>query len=371
MRRRLMSNDVIDPDWWKNYLTIEVLGDNLTLTLADVSGEDGVFKYNKNGTGWKDIKVPLDDSYSETLTFNSGDIVALKANRKVDLGYAKCNIVGANFNLKGNALSIIYGDNAADYNVIPEDGLSSFFSYCTTLLNVSEDFLPVTKVEPSGCYGLFMGCSALITAPALPATTLGNNCYYYMFSNCYALTEVPSLPATIISDYCYYKMFAGCKSLKTAPSLPATTLKSRCYQGMFQDCTSLTSAPALKATSLATQCYDSMFRGCSALKAAPSLPATKMKTACYQYMFLGCTSLTTAPDLPATTLDTQCYGGMFLSCKKLNSIKALFTTTPGENYTYRWLEGVASSGTFYKSSSATWDVTGTSGIPSGWTVSTV
>jgi hypothetical protein len=87
-------------------------------------------------------------------------------------------------------------------------------------------------------------------------------------------------------------------------------------------------------------------------------------------MFSGCTSLTTAPQLPATTLATYCYYGMFRNCSKLNYIKALFTTTPSSSYTPSWVSGVASSGTFVKNKNATWNVTGSNGIPSGWTVQT-
>jgi hypothetical protein len=87
-------------------------------------------------------------------------------------------------------------------------------------------------------------------------------------------------------------------------------------------------------------------------------------------MFNGCTSLTTAPELPATALTNYCYNYMFYGCSKLNYIKALFTTTPSTSYTNNWVSGVASSGTFVKNKNATWNVTGTSGIPSGWTVQT-
>jgi hypothetical protein len=59
---------------------------------------------------------------------------------------------------------------------------------------------------------------------------------------------------------------------------------------------------------------------------------------------------------------------MFYGCTNLNYIKALFTTKPYWLYTDNWVSGVAATGTFVKSSSATWDVTGIHGIPSGWTV---
>ena len=47
----------------------------------------------------------------------------------------------------------------------------------------------------------------------------------------------------------------------------------------------------------------------------------------------------------------------------------MFTTTPGP-YTQNWLYNVSSTGTFVKNSAATWNVSGASGIPSGWTVQT-
>ena len=87
-------------------------------------------------------------------------------------------------------------------------------------------------------------------------------------------------------------------------------------------------------------------------------------------MFYGCTGLTTAPELPATTLAQGCYANMFYDCTSLNYIKAMFTTIPTNSCTYRWVSGVASSGTFVKNSAATWNVTGINGVPTGWTVET-
>jgi hypothetical protein len=61
---------------------------------------------------------------------------------------------------------------------------------------------------------------------------------------------------------------------------------------------------------------------------------------------------------------------MFNGCTSLNYIKAMFTTTPSATYTYNWVNGVASSGTFVKNSAAQWNVTGNDSIPTGWTVVT-
>lgn len=44
--------------------------------------------------------------------------------------------------------------------------------------------------------------------------------------------------------------------------------------------------------------------------------------------------------------------------------------TPSSTYTSNWVKGVSSTGIFVKNINATWNVTGTHGIPTGWTVQT-
>ena len=89
-------------------------------------------------------------------------------------------------------------------------------------------------------------------------------------------------------------------------------------------------------------------------------------------LFYNCSTIKNVSSnfLPATTLINYCYFQMFRGCSKLNYIKAMFTTKPSTSYTNMWVDGVASSGTFVKNKNATWSVTGTNGIPSGWTVQT-
>ena len=65
------------------------------------------------------------------------------------------------------------------------------------------------------CYmSMFLGCSALTTAPELPATDIAYNCYTSMFGNCTSLTEAPVLPAQNLQAFCYMNMFTGCSSLR-------------------------------------------------------------------------------------------------------------------------------------------------------------
>lgn len=242
----------------------------------------------------------------------------------------------------------------------------NMFSGCSGL--TSAPSLPATTLA-SSCYNrMFYACTGLTSAPELPATSLASYCYTGMFYQCTKMTSAPELPATSLADGCYYEMFYYCTKLTSAPELPATILANECYAGMFNQCVKLTSAPELPATTLANSCYSSMFYGCTGLTSAPELSATTLRQSCYYRMFYGCTGLTTAPDLPAETLAIQCYSGMFVNCSKLNYIKMLATNISASNCLNGWVSGVAATGTFVKSSSATWDVTGTSGVPSGWTV---
>lgn len=147
----------------------------------------------------------------------------------------------------------------------------------------------------------------------------------------------------------------------------ADTAEAR-FCALFNGCSDLTTAPALPATTLAEDCYTAMFRACTSLTTAPTLPATTLANYCYDSMFLGCSKLTTAPALPATTLKNNCYAGMFLGCSELNSITMLATDISASNCLKRWVEGVATTGTFTKAAAMTSLPTGENGIPEGWAV---
>ena len=121
----------------------------------------------------------------------------------------------------------------------------------------------------------------------------------------------------------------------------------------------------LEKTKLAGSCYRYMFSGCTGLTSAPELPATTLASACYRSMFYGCTGLTSAPELPATTLAGNCYRYIFYGCTNISLIKVNFTAWGTQ--TNSWVDGVASTGAFYKPSSLPEEYD-TSRIPTGWTV---
>lgn len=169
----------------------------------------------------------------------------------------------------------------------------------------------------------------------------------------------------------YASMFSDCTLLKYPPTIPSQGLNEYCYMGMFSGCTSLVAAPELPATTLAAYCYSQMFSGCTKLRELPAtLPATTPASSCYSSMFYGCTSMTSAPAIMLASLSSGSCASMFTNCSRLSYIKAMFLTTPTAQLMQGWVDGVAATGTFVKSSSAQWNVTGIHGVPDNWTIQT-
>ena len=320
------ENDVhfnhIEPyDYSQDYLTFEAIEDT-TFTFSQ-----NALQYSlDNGTTWSTL-----NSNTPSPSITAGNKIMWKQTGLVPISYSYDYVnssykggIGTftatgKFNIEGNIMSLLYGDNFKDQNSLEGK------DYAFTIL--------------------FQGNTKLINASnlILPATTLVSDCYKYMFKDCTALTTAPELPAIILVNNCYRCMFQGCTALTTTPELPATTLAPYCYINMFSGCTAL-------------------------ITTAPELPATTLAQGCYQYMFSGCTALTTAPELPAITLTGYCYSQMFNGCTSLNYIKCLATNINANKCTTDWLTNVAASGTFVKAASMTSWTTGVNGIPSGWTV---
>ena len=269
-----------------------------------------------SGTTPKYVSIPANakvEFYAETSTWSDGGYPYVGINI-LNTNYSEISPYPPSVNIGGNILSMIYGASFRNYSSLPNTAMF---------------------------YQWLMGCTVVDASNLCLFEPQKNGCYESMLSNCGRLTSAPLLPFTNLTADCYIHMFAYCTSLVTAPVLPATTATNSCYEGMFSHCTSLTTAP--------------------------SLPATTLGEWCYNGMFAYCTSLVTAPVLPATNLVDECYYKMFSNCTSLNNVICLATNMNVEDPTYEWLDGVSSTGTFTKAAGVTWP-TGTSGIPSGWTV---
>jgi len=149
--------------------------------------------------------------------------------------------------------------------------------------------------------------------------------------------------------------------------------RDRVFQYLFYGDTSLVDAEnlVLPATAIGGWAYCNMFEGCSNLTKAPKeLPATTLSSTNWIYsgMFMGCTSLTKSPYIKATSFPNNSCVQMFDGCTSLNEIKINYTGGFGTGIFNNWVRGVAATGTFYYNGSTT--TTGTSYIPSGWTITT-
>ena len=324
----------------KDYLRTVARGSGtITLTIgsAVTTSQMTSIAYSTNGTSWSTLNNVDDTTITASVNVSSGDTVYWKGvgvqtaiaapSRSGGRNSATIFSSDVNFDVEGNAMSILFDDNfeGEEFDSGTTYHLSGLFYSATTLVNAS--------------------------GMTLPATTVCDNDYNDLFNACSGLTSAPSiLSATTIGASSYKRMFQGCKSLTAAPQISATTMNGD------QNC-------------------DSMFYGCTSLTTAPSvLPATTLTIYCYKSMFQNCTSLTTAPSLPATTLKYNCYQYMFYNCSSLNRIECnadTYYSFSATADTSNWVSGVAASGKFIKNSSNTWWTTGNSGIPTNWSVGTL
>ena len=383
----------------ENYFWIENTTnqpETVTIKKNHVEAPDVTVYYSTNQTNWNLMGTTNTSGITQTINANSKLYLKATATAWGSRGSNTypCNNINCNgnFNIGGNIMSLLAGDNFTNANSLNNDSFSLLFQsnqflinakhlimpatilgdycYCMMFNNcrhlINTPVLPATTLAQYCYFWMFLHCESLTTAPTLPATTLASYCYNGMFERCTSLTTAPALPVTTLVNSCYMVMFRGCTSLTTAPALPATTLTQYCYNGMFQDCTSLTTAPVLPATTLAGSCYANMFSGCTALTTAPELPATTLVPYCYMAMFKGCTSLTTTPALSSKKMSIYCYMSMFQDCTSLNEVTTYANDISSSNCLDNWLNNVASSGDFYNLGTATYE-SGDSGIPSGWT----
>ena len=183
MMQRSAGGSIID-----NYLTIEALEDGLTAKLSTNAVE-----YCIDGSG---LWVPL-AANTETPAVNAGHTLSFRAT----LSPSSTEGVGVftltkKCNLLGNCMSLLFGDKAAEKKDMAPRAFYNLFKSCTSIVSVSENFLPATTLAEN-CYEyMFHSCSKLTTAPALPATTLVKSCYLYMFYRCSKLNYIKALFTT-------------------------------------------------------------------------------------------------------------------------------------------------------------------------------
>ena len=215
------------PSGETDYLTFEAI-ENGTLyfiqqgivdrTNLDFCVNEGQWQTMTGNTGNSGTVIDL-------VTVQAGDKIWVRGvNTALHSGqqHSLTNSFGmtGKYNVYGNLLSIIYGDNYDSYNTygVPY-GLSRLFD--SNLVSAENLIIPYPTGN-SVFNGMFIGCSSLTTAPTLPATTLTEGCYNQMFQGCTSLTSAPELPATSLTSQCYNAMFSGCTSLNYVNCLAET-----------------------------------------------------------------------------------------------------------------------------------------------------
>ena len=210
-------------DYSQDYLTMDVLTSGTILWKTNGSGISKTIQYSINNGNWTTL---TSTSLGETISVSQGDVVRFKGTNSTYAtdntnyaGFGNVDAEGvlgtATFNLEGNIMSLVYGDNFTNQTTFPS---GSSYNFCclfdkSKVISAENLILPATTLSEHCYRALFANCPTLTTAPALPATTLNNSCYRYMFNMCSSLTAAPDLLVETVPDYGYYGMFNGCSSL--------------------------------------------------------------------------------------------------------------------------------------------------------------
>lgn len=131
----------------------------------------------------------------------------------------------------------------------------------------------------------------------------------------------------------------------------------------------------LSNISLPDYAFSRLFIGDTTLVSADKLvfsQITSIGVEAFKEMFSGCSALMSSPDLTSITSVGE-YGcsQMYTNCSSLTSIYAP-TVVWDTNKFYQWAHLVSASGIFYASSSIVSTIpAGTSGVPSGWTITNI
>lgn len=356
---------------WK-YVSDKIVGvlnfeDKIPLTLIAKNGvvQIGINKIGQFET--KEIYYRLEDSVDDETVegwtkYTFGTSISLKEGEAVQF-----KSLGNKFSVSDNQYLQFFMKGTTTSRVFAKGELLSLVNYNS-------------QINEYCFYSLFKDCSYLENTPFVSIINASAYCFAYMYSGCVNLIQASELIATTLADSCYSFMFEGCNRLINIPNISAEVMVYACYKGMFKNCSSLTRTIDLPSIELDSSCYESMFQGCVNITEVSELPATILATDCYKAMFKGCTNLQVAPKLPATTLVQGCYSSMFEGCNKLSYVDVEFTNWNrndlGDVSTDSWLDGVATSGIFYRNenlpvllkSSTPVSITYYSGIPNGWQI---
>lgn len=348
-------------------LPVDLTGKSLSVRLTDV--DDNVYTANATVTNSK-TNISAGAARWITAEFTQGSTTTTIPY----VTFTAENPKGFKMTLAEGISTLQYSVDDGDWQDVVSDSYVTFGGEYGALRLRGNSSLGTgnSRIEFAGNNSHLVSCTGdirtLLDYANYATVSTSTATFSQLFYECDELTTAPELPSMELAESCYIEMFWGCTNLVNAPKLPATTLAKKCYYSMFAGCTKLATAPEISAITVAEESCVQMFSNCTSLTTVPDLHATELAEWCFNVMFNGCSSLVKAPLLPAQTLAPYCYAAMFPGCTSLSEVTMLATDISAENCLANWLNGVSSTGTFTKASDMEDLPSGSSGIPSGWTV---
>ena len=278
------------------YLTFNVISTGTILWKLYGSSAKTISYSKDDGKTWEEI---TSTSAGVTISAVTGDKILFKGEN-ISYSSNKNNYSAfsggtALYEIEGNIMSLIYGDNFKDI---------------TTFNGGTYNFCSIFKESKA------VSAKNLI----LPATILTDYCYRAMFSKATLLTVAPALPATTLSLGCYWYMFEECP-ITTAPDLLAETLVNECYGNMFARCTSLNYIKCMATSGFnATSCKSNWVE--SVASSGTFVKASSVEASTWTRGIHGIPNNWTVYDEEALFTPTISYGGdnvIVLSCETSNS----------------------------------------------------
>lgn len=222
-------------DYSQEYFTIETLeSDTNVYFVMSTTQYVTSIAYSFNKTSW--TSIPLSTG-THTINVQSPSKMYVRCvsnkwhSSASSRRYIYCN---KQYNVSGNIMSLLYGDDFADkYSITTGAAFSGLFcingpddndsvTYNSWLVNASNLVMPATSISTDAYSWMFKGCKNMVYGPKEIAFDgyLPTGAFWRSFYNCQSLLESPILRFVGTSgQVCVYNCFYGCSSLQKITSL--------------------------------------------------------------------------------------------------------------------------------------------------------
>lgn len=158
-----------------------------------------------NDTHWSKMDMDLSGWCRTSKVYKKGDRIYFRGNNDIgDGNIGRFMRTGISYNVGGNIMSLIYGDNYQNKTTIERNDVFDGLFNNTNVVSAKELSLPA-KLLSKYCYAqMFKDCEKMVDAPELPATKLVTGCYFNMFKGCILLKEITMLATDISEKDCLF-----------------------------------------------------------------------------------------------------------------------------------------------------------------------